>query len=550
MITDSQNVILEVNPGFTEITGYSAEDVLGRSPSLLSSGLQSSEFYAQMWQELTEFGHWEGEIWNRRKSGEVYAERLSISTINDAEGQLCYYLAIFSDISRSKAQQAELERIAHFDVLTGVPNRRLLSERMSQALARARRGNSILAVCCFDLDGFKPVNDVYGHKAGDQMLIEISQRLQRSLREVDTLARVGGDEFVLLLTELSSADECLPILERVLHSVSEPVSLDGREVSVSASIGVTLFPTDNSDPDTLLRHADMAMYRAKDAGKNRYHLFDTRQEQTVQQRRQLLSRFGKALKEEELALWYQPKVDMVSGTVLGFEALLRWNHPERGILAPGHFLPELMGSELEIPLGDWVISAAMAQMTDWLNLGLHLSVSVNVSGKQLLKAGFVERLHESFQKYPRVRPTNFELELLESSALVDIESAQAVLEACVELGLHLSLDDFGTGFSSLVHLRRLPVHSLKIDHSFVAKILESSDDLAIVESVIWMALAFNREVVAEGVEDRKIASFLVQLGCRIGQGYGIARPMPAQDVSGWLESWDGSSWADFDGQGD
>jgi len=537
LITDANNVAVDANPAFSRITGYARDEIIGQSPRLLSSGQQGPEFYAKMWASLQENEFWRGEIWNRRKNGEVYAETLAISTVRDATGKLQNYVGIFSDISQLKAHALELHHLAHYDTLTGLPNRRLLADRLSQGIARARRSGKALAVCYLDLDGFKPINDRYGHAGGDHLLTTITTRLKGVLRADDTLARLGGDEFVILLSDLDQADDCYVVLQRGLAAVRTPVLIGETSISVSASIGVTLFPADDVDADTLLRHADQGMYRAKEAGKNRYYVFDPEHDRQLQSRRDYQQRLREALDNEEFVLHYQPKVDLVSGEVVGAEALIRWQHPERGLLLPGEFLHYLDGSELEIALGEWVINEVLRQIAAWDAAGLALTVSANVSAGHLLHKAFAERLRLMLARHADVASSSLELEILETAALSDMNRAVAVVTACRQLGVNFALDDFGSGYSSLTYFRSLPVQTLKIDRSFVRDMLEDPGDLGIVESVVLLAGSFNRAVIAEGVETLEHGAMLVHLGCRLAQGYGIAYPMPAAQLPGWIGEW-------------
>lgn len=530
LITDADNRIVDVNPSFTRITGYAREEVLGQNPSILSSGKQSRDFYTQLWRSLQTTDHWRGEVWNRRKNGELFAESLSITRVLDDNGRLVHHVAVFSDVSRLKAHAEELDRIAHFDPLTGVPNRRLLEDRLRQAIAHADRSRRQLAVCLLDLDGFKPINDQYGHEAGDQLLVEIVDRLQTMLRSVDTIARLGGDEFVLLLGDLDSHS----VFDRILEAVSEPVQLRDDSVAVSASIGVALYPDDRVDADTLLRHADQAMYLAKQRGRNCVQVFDSSVEASLRQKQELLRRLAQALEQGEFVLHFQPKVDMLERRPVGAEALVRWNHPEVGLRPPADFLPALEGNELEITLGEWVIRTALEQVANWRAAGLDLPVAVNISARHLLKANFVADLKAMLDEHPDIAPDRLELEIVESTAITDMNAALDVLTACRALGVRLALDDFGTGYASLAYFRRLPVDLLKIDRSFVRDMLSDADDRAIVLSVVHLAQAFDRQVIAEGVETMDHAEALIEIGCRLGQGYGIARPMPAAHVPGWI----------------
>jgi diguanylate cyclase (GGDEF)-like protein/PAS domain S-box-containing protein len=547
VITDARKVIVDVNPAFARITGYSHAEAVGQTPKLLASGRHQQDFYTRMWKDLRDNDFWHGEIWNRRKNGEVYAEMLSISVIRDGAGRLQHYIGIFSDISQIKEQEAELNRIAHFDTLTGVPNRRLLADRLGQAIARARRSGKPMAVCYLDLDGFKPINDRHGHAAGDQLLIGVADHLKGVLRAEDTLARLGGDEFVLLFTDLAQVDEIHVVLDRVLAAVSEPVMVENNAITISASIGVTLYPADDSDADALLRHADQAMYRAKESGKNRYHLFDPKHDREARAHRDHLLRLREALENGEFVLHYQPKVDLVSGAVVGAEALIRWQHPEQGLLLPGNFLHYMEGSDLEIAVGEWVINKVLDQIAAWNKDGLSFTVSANVSADHLLQPDFAERLRTMLDSHPTVPPESLELEILETAALSDMQQAALVVNSCRQFGVQFAMDDFGTGYSSLNYFRSLPVQMLKIDQSFVREILDNPDDLSIVDGVVQLANAFNRPVIAEGVETLEHGAMLVHFGCRLAQGYGIARPMPATSMRAWVDQWQNNApWLTLD----
>jgi diguanylate cyclase (GGDEF)-like protein/PAS domain S-box-containing protein len=537
IITDARNIVVDINPAFSRITGYSRADIIGQSPKILASGRQDAQFYAGMWQSLCEHDFWQGEIWNRRKDGHVYAERLAISAVRDGAGQLQHYIGVFTDISQIKAHEAELDHIAHYDTLTGVPNRRLLADRLNQAITRTQRNGKFLAVCYLDLDGFKPVNDEYGHAVGDELLVTITGRLKEVLRAEDTLARLGGDEFVLIFTDLAKPEEISAVLDRILAVVNAPLQIEDAALSVSASIGVTLYPQDDADPDTLLRHADQAMYHAKEAGKNRYQLFDPEHDRQVRSHRIQQQSLSDALAHDEFVLYYQPKVNLVSGEVVGAEALIRWRHPQRGLLSPGEFLHYLQGSDLDIAVGEWVIATVLEQIANWHAMGLDLTISANVSADHILQADFTERLKLALAQHADLPPGSLELEILETVALTDMDQAVNTLARCRQLGVSLALDDFGTGYSSLAYFRSLPVDILKIDQSFVRNMLVDPDDLSLVESVVRLARAFNRPVIAEGVETLEHGAMLIHLGCQQAQGYGIARPMPPEMFPSWVEQW-------------
>ena len=537
MVTDAHNIIIEVNPAFTRITGYEPSEVLGRTPSVLSSGQHGPEFYAAMWASIKDQGHWSGEIWNRRKNDTLYPETLSIAAMTNEAGHLTHYIGVFSDITRLKNHEAQLAQIAHYDELTGLPNRRLLSDRIQVALARSRRDQLPLAVCMLDLDGFKEINDAHGHAAGDALLVEVARRLQNSVREDDTVARLGGDEFVLLLSELQHPEQSHNALERLLQAVAQPMALGGVVVQVSASVGMTRYPHDDADADTLLRHADQAMYAAKQAGKNRYHLFDLQHDRQIQAHREKLARLKQAMLTGELVMHYQPKVNLRTGAIIGMEALIRWQHPTEGLLPPSGFLPLVIGHAFEHQLGDWVIDQVLTQSVQWQAMGLGWVVSANISASHLLNGQFSQNLALALAAHPELIPQQLELEILETGALGDMESAIQVLHRCRALGVRFALDDFGTGYSSLSYFRNLPVDLIKIDQSFVRDMLEDPNDLSIVESVLRLAQAFNRPVIAEGVETAEHGSALLQLGGELAQGYGVGRPMPAEKTLDWMAQW-------------
>jgi diguanylate cyclase (GGDEF)-like protein/PAS domain S-box-containing protein len=539
MITDATATITEVNDTFTQMTGYTSEEVLGKNPRMLQSGRHSSEFYVEMWSTLLSQDHWSGEIWNRRKNGDVYPEMLTISAVKNAAGFVQHYVSLCSDITTMKVYQGQLEHVAHYDVLTDLPNRVLLADRLSHAMDQCQRRKQSLAVAFMDLDGFKEVNDNYGHNVGDELLINVSQRMKAALREGDTLARIGGDEFIAVMVDLDNIEESTPILERLLQAASDPVTIGNDVMQVSASIGVTLYPQDGagSDADQLIRHADQAMYGAKQAGKNRYRLFDTALANASKVQLESISDIRSALCSGEFILFYQPKVNMRTGAVIGVEALIRWQHPVHGLVPPAEFLPVIEGQAISLELGEWVISGSLSQISQWQSMGVNLPISVNISGYQLQQGNFAIRVAALLAAHPEVNPNCLELEILETSALHDISKVSATVNACHKLGVRFALDDFGTGYSSLTHLRRLPAQLIKIDQSFVSDMLEDTDDCAIVEGVIGLARAFRRDVIAEGVESIAHGLALLQLGCELAQGYGIARPMPGADIPQWVSHW-------------
>ncbi len=452
----------------------------------------------------------------------------------------------FDYIERQQADQ-QVEYMAYYDVLTGLPNRVLLTDRLNQAVAQCYRSKQLLAVCYLDLDEFKPINDRHGHHTGDALLINLSQLLKDGLREGDTLARLGGDEFVFLLTGLSTPYECEEAVQRTLDTIKNPIEIEGRRFHISGSIGVTIFPTDNTDPDALLRHADQAMYQAKKAGKSAFHLNTPVQDQKLRTHRQMLADIEHALHHHQLVLHYQPKVDLRNGKVIGVEALLRWQHPERDLLYPGMFLPYIEDSPQEVALGEWVVKAALTQYMRWREQGIMLPISINISPRHIQLRGFADFLADELSHYPEDTAGYLELEVLETAAIGDTKHVSQVMDACSRLGVHFSLDDFGTGYSSLTYFHKLPIDVLKIDQNFIRDMLDNGRDLDIVEGVLRLAETLQRPVVAEGVETVETGLMLLQLGCRYAQGYGIARPMPAVQLPGWLAEWQTNNiWSQLD----
>jgi diguanylate cyclase (GGDEF)-like protein/PAS domain S-box-containing protein len=538
MITAPDGAILDVNSAFAQITGYARQEVLGRNPSILKSGRQDAGFYEELWRTLVEKGQWSGEVWNRRKDGEVYAAMETITAVFDASGEVQQYVALFRDVTLLKEQEWQLKQIAYYDLLTGLPNRALLGDRLHQAMIQSRRREQLLAVALLDLDGFKTVNDRYGHDVGDRLLAALATRMKQALREGDTFARLGGDEFVAVMLDLGDQRAAVPVLTRLLEAAAQPTQVGEWSLRVSASVGVTFYPQpEDADADQLLSQADQAMYQAKLAGRNRYQFFDSAQDESARGRHEDLKGIRHGLEAHEFELFYQPKVNMRTGEVVGAEALLRWKHPERGLLLPAQFLPTIENHPLAVQLGEWVIDAALSQMESWQAGGFDIPVSVNLGALQLQQDNFVDRLRELLAAHPLVKPSRLELEVLESSALGDLVRITRILDACRKLGVSFALDDFGTGYSSLAHLKRLPSNVLKIDQSFVRDMLDDAESLAILEGVLGMAVAFRRTVIAEGAETVDQGLMLLQLGCDLAQGFGIAHPMPACCLPVWAATW-------------
>ncbi|MBD9561435.1 putative bifunctional diguanylate cyclase/phosphodiesterase [Pseudomonas sp. PDM09] len=533
--TDLDGRITYVNDQFCAVSGYSREELLGQNHRLLNSGLHSADFFAAMWRTIALGNIWKGEICNRAKDGSLYwVDSTMVPVLDDATGRVHRYLSIRFDISEKRQLLQSLQwRVGH-DVLTGLPNRAFLSDLLDQALEFSRHENIPLAVCMLDLDGFKAVNDGYGHASGDMLLVEVAKRLRDIVRGEDVVARLAGDEFVLVLRYVRDLPELCAALNRVLGAISAPYTLHGKGINVFASIGVTLFPHDNEDAETLLRHADQAMYVAKQSGRNRFHLFDVSRDQEVKATHQTVERVRQALAAGELRLHFQPKVNMRRGVVVGFEALLRWEHPQNGMVPPREFLPLVEDTDLIIDIGEWVMDQVLSQLHRWQQAGQGWPVSINIAARHFQRADFVERLRQVLARHAQVAPQMLDLEIVESVAIENIQHVSACLQACQALGVQFSLGDFGTGYSSLSYLKRLRTQTIKIDKSFVRDILNDRDDLALTTAVIGLARAFGRQVIAEGLESVEHGELLLRLGCEVAQGYFIARPMPPGEVPAWV----------------
>nr|WP_319240092.1 EAL domain-containing protein [uncultured Propionivibrio sp.] len=531
--------IVASNPAFSAITGYAADEVRGARPEAFNVDAQDEAFYHERRRILAETGAWAGESISHRKDGSVYVQYARISAIRNARGEISHYCSVISDISDLKEKERRLEYMAFHDELTGLTNRKLLTDRLQQAIARCRRNvREVIGLCYLDLDNFKAVNDQWGHDTGDALLREIADRLKRCVRAGDTVARLGGDEFVVLLCDLEHRNEVDHAVGRMMQAISMPHQLKGLAMEVTMSVGVVIFPWDETDePDVLLRHADQAMYEAKRCGRNRVAYFDPDNEREETERHRMSGRLAEALRRNELRLHYQPKVDMRSGAVIGVEALIRWQHPQFGLLLPGQFLPSVESGDLTLPLGEWVIHEALRQQQAWQDAGIRLPVSVNIFPQHLQCPDFAERLEAILMAYPELDPGDLELEILETTDLQDLEEIATHLDACMELGVRFSLDDFGTGFSSLAYLRLLPANTVKIDRSFVRDIVDDVNDEMLVHGMVHIAESLGKAVLAEGVESVEHGAVLLKCGCNFAQGYGISAPLPADELETWLLSW-------------
>jgi diguanylate cyclase (GGDEF)-like protein/PAS domain S-box-containing protein len=547
LIADADLRVVEVNSNYCAMMGLEREALIGTVPVLLQATAPDALTRNQqvdMWASLRVSGHWSGEVRERRRSGEACVLQVTVFTLPNAEGGVRHHVLMVSDVTESRAQRERLERQANFDELTRLPNRTRLTQMLVQAMNETEREGNLLTLCYLDLDNFRRINEQFGRETGDRLLVELASRLRSTLRAhaswADAAGRLGGDEFVLLM-RAHSIDESRLAVERVKRVVAMPYNLNvgAGPVSVTASIGATVYPLDRSDADTLIRHADHAMYAAKQTGRNATLMFDLEHSRRAEERVMAIGRVQEALDRQELMLHYQPKVDLRRGVVLGFEALLRWNHPDQGVVAPAHFLPLIEHTGLSARVGDWVLAQALTQLDQWQQAGMDLSVSVNVSARHLQEPDFAQRLAELLARHERPLGPRLELEVLETAALADIGFTSALLERCAVLGVRFALDDFGTGYSTLTYLKRLPVQVLKIDRSFVHNMLEDPQDRAIVEGVVSLSRTFDCVAVAEGVETPAQARVLLELGCDIGQGSGIAPPMPAADVPRFVRDWRG-----------
>ncbi len=541
MVTDEHSVILRVNHAFTNITGYAAEEAVGKTPRILSSGRHDRDFYAAMWKHINTTGMWEGEIWNRRKNNEIYPEHLTITAVRSANGDVTNYVATLTDITMSKAAAEEIQSLAFFDPLTGLPNRRLLIDRLNHALAASARSGKQGALLFLDLDHFKMLNDTLGHDIGDLLLQQVAARLITCVREGDTVARLGGDEFVVMLEDLNeqdleSAAHAESIANKIIHALNQPYILATHEHYSTPSIGVTLFNEHQTEIEELLKQADISMYQAKKAGRNTIRFFNPQMQASITERVSLERALNKALELEQLRLYYQVQVDDF-GRPIGAEALIRWQHPELGLVPPAQFIPLAEETGLIITIGQWVIETACKQIQAWQQnpQTRHFALSVNVSAKQFHQADFVSFVHATVCHYD-INPMLIKLEMTESMLLERVDEIVSTMEALKNIGIQFSLDDFGTGYSSLQYLKRLPLYQLKIDQSFVRDIAVDISDQAIVRTIIAMSQSLELDVIAEGVESEEQRRLLLSNHCKRYQGYLFGRPVPIEQFNTTLKS--------------
>jgi diguanylate cyclase (GGDEF)-like protein/PAS domain S-box-containing protein len=536
MISDANNNILAVNPAFTAISGYTAEEVKGKNPRILASGLMDADFYQRMWASLATTGKWQGEIVDRRKDGEIYAEWLSVSALRNDSGQLTHYVALMTDISERKAAEERMSFLAQHDILTGLPNRMLFLDRLQQAITYAERQRTDVAVLFLDLDRFKNVNDTLGHHLGDSLLQEVARRIRLCVRNSDTVSRQGGDEFVIMLPNLDDLGDIVQVVDKLIESIANPYHLNGHVMHLTTSVGVSVYPGDGSDSETLIRNADTAMYQAKDAGRNDYRFFTQEMNRAIAKRVGLENKLRNALEKGEVLLHYQPKVNLRSGEIVAVEALVRWQHPEDGLISPAEFIPIAEDTGMIVPLGEWVLNEACRQNQEWRKTGLReIVMAVNLSPAQFHEHELINVVLAALAR-SGMPASLLELEITESAMMRYPEQAIIMLNKISELGIRVSIDDFGTGYSSLSHLKKFPIDELKVDQSFVRDLTSDNDDAAIVSAVIGMAKSLGLSVIAEGVETIEQLRFLESLDCDQMQGYYFCRPLPADEFRKLLES--------------
>jgi diguanylate cyclase (GGDEF)-like protein/PAS domain S-box-containing protein len=536
MIVDLAGVVLSINPAFAELTGYAVEQMPGRPATLLRSGRQSARFYRELGTTLARTGRWQGELWNRRQDGETFLAWLTIVTVAGSDGRPERHVCVFHDITDLRRNEDRIRHLAFHDPLTGLPNRALLQDRLELALASARRDRESLGLMFIDLDRFKAINDSFGHDAGNDMLKEVADRLTSRLRRSDTVARMGGDEFVLLLRGVEMPENYALVAQAVIAALSTPVTLHGHVMQVGASIGIACFPDDGLDAAALMKHADAAMYAAKAAGRGTYRFFQPAMTDTAVQRLQLEMQLRHAVTNSELELFYQPKVSLSTGCAGAVEALVRWRHPQRGLVPPMDFIPLAESTGIIDELGDWVLEEACRQSRAWLDQGLgRIKIAVNVSARQLQHCDLVERIRELTQQYG-ISPSDLEVELTESVLMANRLEISGVLTRLRDIGVLIAVDDFGTGYSSLAYLRRLPIDVLKIDRSFVMNADCDDGDAQVVKLILALGRSLKLAIVAEGVETQSQADFLQACGCETAQGYLYSRPQPAAQIEDWLRA--------------
>ena len=535
VVTDLEAKIQRVNPAFTEITGYEEWEVLGKNTNILSSGRHDKTFYQDMWASLQSDGQWQGEIWNKRKNGTVYPEWLTITAVENDAGEICQYASIFSDLTEIKKSEARIKRLAYFDELTRLPNRKLFNDRLNLSLGYAQEHNHQVALAFLDLDFFQRVNDRFGLEAGDQVLREVGRRVESILEEGDTVARFGGDSFNMILTDVDDNTAVSEFLNRLLSTINQPILVSGTEINLTVSVGVSFFPTDATEPEDLFQCAEVAVKQAKDFGRNSYRFFSSEQHQLVKSRYRMANDLHRAIEAEQFELYYQPKVTASDRQLVGVEALIRWNHPEQGFIPPDEFIPLAEDLGVIDQIGYFVLREAVRQCSSWWKLGYEVPVAINVSAKQMQRRDIAEEILEVLEEF-QLPSRLLSVELTETSFLHCLEETRVAINILRTAGVRIAIDDFGTGYSSLSYIRNMSLDVLKIDRSFLVNIEDSEVDLSIVASIIDMSQAIGLEVVAEGIETETQFGLLRELNCNQIQGYLISRPMPADTFVDWYRS--------------
>ncbi len=542
VITDADANIIRVNQAFVDITGYSSDEAMGKNPRILKSGHHDQYFYASMWEQLLSTGSWMGEIWDRRKTGEVYPKWLSISVVRDIAGNITHFVSSFTDISARKASEERVRHLAYHDPLTGLANRSSLQEKLMQALVLALRNKRTLALMLLDLDHFKIINDTLGHPTGDQLLVQVAQRLNAAVRNSDLVARLGGDEFIIMLPEIDTSADVAHVAEKIRKSISEPYLINGQELRTSPSIGICLYPDDATEAQDLIKKADVAMYHAKANGRGNYQFFNEGLQQAALKRVRVESELRVGLEKQQFTLHYQPQLDLRTGQLVGVEALVRWQHPVHGLVPPMDFIPIAEETGLIIPLGDWVLQEACRQLAQWRDSGIsHIRMSVNLAASQFSDRGLPARIQEVMAAHD-LPAGSIDLEVTESMTMKSPSATVEMMKVLTGHGQSLSIDDFGTGYSSLAYLKLFPISTLKIDRSFVKDIETDENDASICDITVLLAHKLGMKVVAEGVETEAQLKYLLSIGCEKIQGYLISRPLPAEQMEHFIRNYTTQTW--------
>ncbi|MCY9694469.1 bifunctional diguanylate cyclase/phosphodiesterase [Paenibacillus alginolyticus] len=533
MITDTKGTILSVNPAFSETTGFTEAEALGRTPRMLHSGVQDAEFYIQMWASIHEKGSWQGEVWNKRKNGEIYPEWLTINTVRNENGKISNYVGVFTDITERKLSEENLKYLAHYDVLTGLPNRFLFHDRLSHAIAQANRQGHWAALMFIDLDHFKLINDTLGHAVGDQLLQNASKRLESCVRTSDTVSRLGGDEFTVILPHIDETEDALLVAQKILEELALPFLIAEQELFITASIGISIYPFNGADSETLIKQADSAMYRAKEQSNN-YQLYTSNMNATFYRKMKLENGLRKAMEKDQLRIVYQPQMDIRTGRINGIEALLRWQHPEMGMVSPNEFIQIVEENGQIVEIGEWVLRKVCEQNKAWQSAGYPpLKCAINLSPRQFKNKNLIETVKQIL-KETELDPSYLCFEITENISIHQIESVLTVLHDFKEIGLELAIDDFGKGHSALSYLKKYPIDTLKIDKCFVQGIEMDRGNASIAKAMIDMAHGLGLRVIAEGVETEDQLAFLKDLHCDSIQGYWLSRPLPPEGIESFF----------------